>query len=99
MVSLLLERGADTEARDHDRRTPLLWAGRTAVMALLLDAGADIDARGNGGTLLQQLVYATGIAEFLLDRGADVSGLDCSEGSLIRRQYAGTPLLARLCPS
>ncbi|GLI73288.1 hypothetical protein PoHVEF18_001503 [Penicillium ochrochloron] len=58
VVKVLLEKGADVEARDSDAdveaedskygRTPLSWAaerGRAAVVKLLLEKGADVEAK------------------------------------------------------
>jgi ankyrin repeat protein len=43
VVKLLLERGAELEAKDNNSRTPLSWAaryGHEAVVKLLLEKGA-----------------------------------------------------------
>ena len=48
MVRLLLEAGADKEAKDDDGLTPLGWAawiGHEAVVRLLLERGADTEAK------------------------------------------------------
>jgi len=50
VVRLLLEKGANIEARDNTGRTALHWAaerGREEVVQLLLDKGADIEAEDN----------------------------------------------------
>ncbi len=47
MVQLLLEKGANVEAEDYLRRTPLLQAaenGHEAIARLLLKKGADVEA-------------------------------------------------------
>ncbi len=48
-VRILLKRGADIRAKDHEyRRTPLHWAcmkGHTDCAKLLTESGADVDAR------------------------------------------------------
>ena len=49
MSRLLLDRGAQVDARDEGGSTPLLYAarnGKTDVSRLLLDRGAQVDARG-----------------------------------------------------
>eukprot|EP00753_Platysulcus_tardus_P017966 PLAT6652.6.p2 GENE.PLAT6652.6~~PLAT6652.6.p2 ORF type:complete len:297 (+),score=60.61 PLAT6652.6:44-934(+) len=51
-VKVLVDAGADTEARDAGGRTPLLWAVEecsTERVAALLEAGADVDATDNRG--------------------------------------------------
>ena len=52
-MRLLLDKGADFEAKDDESgRTPLSWAaenGHEATVRLLLDKGADFEAKDNGG--------------------------------------------------
>ena len=50
VARLLLENGADTEAKNIDGETALLWTadnGFEAIVQLLLDKGADIEAKDN----------------------------------------------------
>ncbi|KAL8407811.1 hypothetical protein RB594_006580 [Gaeumannomyces avenae] len=75
---LLIENGADIEAKDSDRRTPLHYAagyGHEAVARLLAEQGADIEAKDrdrrtplhwaacNGHEAVVNLLVATGEAE------------------------------------
>ena len=56
-----IREGADPDARDRDRLTPLHWAaalGRVEVVPAFLRAGADVNARDQGGgTPLDYAVY------------------------------------------
>ena len=52
MVKVLLEAGADPNARDGDSETPLHHAARSGnaeIVRLLLDAGADPDVKNKWG--------------------------------------------------
>ncbi|KKO96409.1 ankyrin repeat domain-containing protein, partial [Trichoderma harzianum] len=52
VVKLLVEKGADIDAKDGGGRTPLLWAtynGHKAIVELLVEKGADIEAKDNYG--------------------------------------------------
>nr|CAA9282670.1 hypothetical protein AVDCRST_MAG63-4058 [uncultured Armatimonadetes bacterium] len=74
---MLLERGADPDARDDRDKTPLHLAaeqGHGPLMEVLLDHGADIEAREKeGGTPLFFAVASADLfaVELLLRRGAD----------------------------
>jgi ankyrin repeat protein len=50
LVKLLLDKGADIEARDDLDRAALLSTFDTAVLRLRLERGADVNARGPKGT-------------------------------------------------
>ncbi|MEG9862102.1 MAG: ankyrin repeat domain-containing protein [Parvularculales bacterium] len=85
VVELLLDRGADTEARDKvNGLTPLHAAGRfsktPAVVEVLLKHGADINARAKGDiTPLHVAALSSetpAVVELLLDYGADGAAED-----------------------
>jgi ankyrin repeat protein len=84
VITLLLDHGANIEARDNENRTPLYMASRfnadPSVIRLLLDRGADIEARGiNGGTPLHAaaaLNFEPSVIELLLNYGSDVNAKD-----------------------
>ncbi|KAH7000722.1 ankyrin repeat-containing domain protein [Ilyonectria destructans] len=58
IVKLLLEKGADVEAKDEYGRTPLSWAaedGHEDIVKLLFEKGADVEAKDkHGGTPLSR---------------------------------------------
>ncbi|KAJ5807643.1 hypothetical protein N7447_011099 [Penicillium robsamsonii] len=75
VVKLLLDFGADVNAKDDHGWTALMQAGKDAVLQALLDRGADINV---GGAALRHA--ATGgheaVVRMLLDRGVDVNVTD-----------------------
>ena len=79
MVDMLLEKGANIEAKDTNGVTPLYWAsheGHTGTAEALLAKGADIEAKDNDGfTPLHRASFQghTGTMTALLDSGADTS--------------------------
>ncbi|KAL7933148.1 ankyrin repeat-containing domain protein [Trichoderma chlorosporum] len=86
VVKLLIEKGADIDAREHGR-TSLSWAvykGYESIIKLLLDANADTEARdtSNGQT---PLIYAVkqgheAIVKLLLEKKADIEARDALFG-------------------
>jgi len=54
VVALLLDKGADVNAKGRENSTPLHMAaamGHKDVVALLLDKGADVNAKDNDGDM------------------------------------------------
>lgn len=84
MVEVLLEGGADTEAKDQEGMTQLCWAafhGREAVVQLLLERGADIETKGFLDRTPLSRAAELGheaVAKLLLERGADIEAKDFS---------------------
>ena len=78
VVQLLLDKGADIEARDHSGRTALWMAakhGHKAVVQLLLDKGANIEARNHSGQVALSSAAQHGheaVVQLLLEKGANI---------------------------
>ena len=82
VAMLLIDRGADVNARAVDGSTPLFYAAeadRAAMMRLLIDRGADPNIPGRKGLRPLAAAAYTGSAgsvELLLKHGADPNALD-----------------------
>ena len=78
VATLLIEQGADIEAKDKNDRTPLHVAAESNsldVATLLIDLGADIEANNeHGETPLHLAAWgdALEVATLLIDLGADI---------------------------
>jgi ankyrin repeat protein len=75
VLRLLLERGADINARKKDGQTPLHWAsmqGALEVVRLLLEHGARVEAKDNKGKTALQVAADRGhdeVVELLREHG------------------------------
>lgn len=85
-AQLLVSNGADVNAVDEEKRTPLMWTafnGHTHIANYLVDEGALIDAKdANGRTAL---LYASSgpfpeMVGWLLSKGAEVNVVGTAEG-------------------
>ncbi|KAJ9659039.1 hypothetical protein H2198_003328 [Neophaeococcomyces mojaviensis] len=83
VVKLLVENGADLEAKDKKHgRTPLLWAaekGHEAVVKLLLEKGVELEPKDNFGRT--PLSWAAGngheaVVKLLLEKGVELESKD-----------------------
>ena len=89
MAELLIDKGADVNAKDDCGFTPLRWAtmlGRKDIVEFLIAKGADVNAKDyNGWTPLHWAARlgSKDIVEFLIVRGADINA---------KNKYGHTPL-------
>lgn len=90
-VKFLVEKGADVNARDQIKSSPLLWAagfGKPETVAYLITKGADVKATDDNGWT--PLIWAAGLGQaqtvdILVKAGADLNAAD--------KQTGDTPLL------
>jgi ankyrin repeat protein len=76
IVTILIDHGADVNARDKSGGTALMWVAicnDVDVAQLLIDHGADMNLRGNEYTALEMAsVRGPDVAILMVKRGADV---------------------------
>ena len=85
-VQLLLDRGADIEAKDKDEQHSFAYCnvakGFNDIVQLLLDRGADIEAKDKDEQTVLHIAISKGfkdIAHMLLDHGANIEAKDEDE--------------------
>lgn len=82
VVQLLLEKGANVNAKEDREKTALhraAWGGHEAVVQLLLEKGADVNAKDRYGSTVLHMAARGGykaVARLLLEKGADVNAKD-----------------------
>jgi ankyrin repeat protein len=102
ITKLLLDHGANPNARAKSGATPILMTRGAEVIGLLLAGGADARARSKAGeTALMEAAIRGDVAgaKLLLDKGADVNAADHRgyTALLLAAQYDGdSPELLRL---
>jgi ankyrin repeat protein len=85
-IKILLETGADVEARNPSGTTPLIVAvkhGYSEVCALLIGWKANVNAKSNSGaTALMRAAWFghTKICALLIEKGADIGARDTVNG-------------------
>ena len=83
VIEILINTGADKEARDSDKRTPLHWAVRynnPTAIKVLIEVGADPDARDKHNRRPLHLAALSSknpdVVKALIDGGADLEARD-----------------------
>ncbi len=85
LARLLMEKGADPNARDELQQTPLHWAaqaGRTELARLLIEKGAEIQTKDyRKWTPLHRAAEFghADLAQLLIEKGADLNAKDRSQ--------------------
>lgn len=98
LVRLLLDHGADINAKDDQGFTPLLWAaysGRDDVCLLLVQRGADMEAESKRGeTAITYIIGSTHSPKALalmLQKGVHIPDADANGGSLFDAAFSFIP--------
>jgi len=77
-AGILLDKGAELEIKDGDKRTPLVWAvihGKCETAKLLIERGANVNEISESGTPLIFLAQkgCTDMVKLLVNNGADMN--------------------------
>ncbi|KAL3862043.1 hypothetical protein ACJMK2_008040 [Sinanodonta woodiana] len=67
VVRLLLENGADINARDKNDNTPLHWCGHSECISILAKYGADFAVRNKIGATAKDMAIRRGVSPEVID--------------------------------
>ncbi|KAJ5366656.1 hypothetical protein N7541_000597 [Penicillium brevicompactum] len=95
IVQMLLDFGADVNAKDRNSNSALATAcrlGSKNVVQILLDSGSDVNAKDkNGSSVLHEACIAGSetIVQMLLNSGSDVNARDETDTSVLQTAFLG----------
>ena len=101
-MKLLVDAGADVNAKDLQDDAPLHWSGcDPARVKLLVDHGADVNVKTKGGrtplVIASGCEAAAGAVRLLLDKGADVNAQPADGMTpLMEAAQSGGPRIVRM---
>jgi serine/threonine protein kinase/ankyrin repeat protein len=98
ITTLLIEAGADVNARDYLDQSPLEWAAKYAspeIVQMLIKADADLNAESRYGTVLMAGTRVE-IAKLLIEAGADVNAGKYTSPLATAAKYGNAELIRLL---
>ena len=75
-AKVLINNGADVNAKDRYGQTPLFWARNVDIAKVLINNGADVNAKDRRGQTPLFWTRNVDIAKVLINNGADVNAKD-----------------------
>ncbi|CAG2223124.1 unnamed protein product [Mytilus edulis] len=78
-VTLLISLGANVEARNTEKMTPLHLVRDSHIAKILIENGADVNSRESNNMTPLHLVRDSNIAKILIENGADVNNRDSNK--------------------
>jgi len=84
-TKLLLEAGADVNAKDKHGHTALMYAETAEQTKLLIEAGADVHAKDSDGRTALMWAKTAEQTKLLIEAGADVNAKDKHERTALMR--------------
>jgi ankyrin repeat protein len=85
VARILLDAGADPNARTSDGETALMKTGEAAVAELLIEHGADVNAKDNEGETALLKTFSAEVTRVLLAHGANPMARDKSGKTALER--------------
>lgn len=96
VIDMLIDAGADPNARDAEGKTPIFEANTAVTVAAMLRHGADANTRDNAGRTALFYQGSPASIAVLLDAGADIDAIDSKGASAIEQMNSEEGILALL---